>query len=251
MSCGVLRVAAAVLATVPVIDARQALVGTPLAAVSSPAVECDSHSIRERVAHAVQEIEHVVDPCGDSAEIGRIIESFRRCDPTSYKICVDTRSPRNYVDPGARGNPPQPTALVWNPELRNELESSCNGDDSRPLLREPNASLLHELVHIVQDCSGLDPAAHESEAVRIENIYRRARGLCQRTRYGNEALPPDAFVACRGDSCSCPPYDRPLPAVMPLRGPRIAARSADANPQAAGDTSRDGQGPGDSPGRVR
>jgi hypothetical protein len=45
------------------------------------------------------------------------------------------------------------------------------------MLRDPTASLVHELAHAAQDCSGLNPGEHELEAVRIENIYRRASGL--------------------------------------------------------------------------
>lgn len=220
-------------------------------AASSAALECDSPAIRERVAYAVQEIETVVDPCGDSTEIGRVMESFRRCDPTLYEICIDTRSPRNYVDPGAREEPPQPTSLFWNPELRTELESSCDGDSSRPVLRDPTASLLHEIVHVVQDCNGLDPAANEAEAVRIENIYRRARGLCQRTRYGAHALPADSFVPCSSHSCSCPPSELPVPAAVRRDDLRLTESSDATRARTAGDTGSDAQTSGDNPRRAR
>lgn len=215
-------------------------------AAASPAVECDSPAIRSRVTGLLQEIEKVVDPCGDSGEVGRILAAFRDCEPASYRICVDTRSPRNYVDPGARDERPQPTLLVWNPELRSALESSCDGDHSRPVLRDPTASLLHEIVHLVQDCNGLDPAAHEEEAVRIENVYRRARGLCQRTRYGTEPLPAGAFVACGTDSCGCP---RQPPGLLTSPGrhrPGLAASD-----ESAANAARAGNGvraSGDSPG---
>jgi len=166
--------------------------------------ECESPETPARVSRAVAEIERAVDPCGESDEILRLLADFRRCDPSSYRICIDPRSVRNFVDPGIRDEPGHPTSLTWNPELRTELESSCEGDPARPLLRDPAASLLHEIVHVVQACNGLDPGALEIEAVRIENIYRRARGLCQRTRYGKIALPSRAFVACDRDSCACP-----------------------------------------------
>jgi hypothetical protein len=156
------------------------------------------------VAQVVAEIERAVDPCGGSREVLSVLADFRRCDPSSYRICIDLRSVRNFVDPGIRDEPGHPTSLTWNPELRTELESSCEADPAQPVLRDPAASLLHEIVHVVQACNGLDPGALEIEAVRIENIYRRARGLCQRTRYGRRTLPSRAFVACDRDSCSCP-----------------------------------------------
>jgi hypothetical protein len=59
------------------------------------------------------------------------------------------------------------------------------------------------MVHAVQDCHGLDPAQHEFEAVRMENVYRRARGLCQRTRYGDLPLPADMRVQCEPGQCTC------------------------------------------------
>ncbi len=71
------------------------------------------------------------------------------------------------------------------------------------MLRDPTASLLHEVVHAVQDCEGLEPSEHEFEAVRVENIYRRDRHLCQRTRYGEQILPAAMLVACEPGRCSC------------------------------------------------
>jgi hypothetical protein len=62
----------------------------------------------------------------------------------------------------------------------------------------------------VQDCRGLDPVEHEFEAVRIENIYRRGRGLCQRTRYGQERLPSAMLVSCEPDNCLCSIAEPPL-----------------------------------------
>jgi hypothetical protein len=82
--------------------------------------------------------------------------------------------------------------IGWNPALRSELEPGRDGDPGEPLRRDPTASLLHELVHAAHDCQGLNPGEHEFEAVRIENIYRRAAGLCQRPGYGDEPLPASA-----------------------------------------------------------
>jgi hypothetical protein len=41
--------------------------------------------------------------------------------------------------------------------------------------------------------------------VRIENIYRRAAGLCQRTGYGAISLPADEIRICTSAMCSCLP----------------------------------------------
>src|SRR5262249_37307660 len=86
--------------------------------------------------------------------------------------------------------------IIWNPELRSELERGCDGDPARPVVRDPVASLLHEMVHAVDDCEGRDASAHELEAVRIENIYRRAAGLCQRAAYGETPLPAEVVKSC-------------------------------------------------------
>jgi hypothetical protein len=130
-----------------------------------------------------------------------VIERFRRCATTGYQICLDPRTERNFTE-HAGG---MPTTITWNPELRGTLESGCGGDARRPVERDPAASLLHEIAHAVQHCEGLSPGEHEFEAVRIENVYRRARGLCQRTRYGEEPLPPALLLACEPGSCRCGP----------------------------------------------
>ena len=96
--------------------------------------------------------------------------------------------------------------------LRSELEWGCDGDPDKAVRRDPAASLLHELVHAVQDCAGMDPADHEFEAVQIENIYRRANKLCQRTRYGNEPLPSEMRVSCEPTDCRCDSAGRVLTA---------------------------------------
>jgi len=85
------------------------------------------------------------------------------------------------------------------------------------VLRDPAASLLHELAHAADDCRGLNPGEHELEAVRVENVYRRAAGLCQRAGYGDDALPRAFVKECSPAHCSCAPGRRraadPLPAV--------------------------------------
>src|SRR5207244_3501709 len=92
---------------------------------------------------------------------------------------------------------------TWNPALFTAVEHGCGGNPAKPVLRDATASLLHELAHAAQDCDGLDPDAHELEAVRIENIYRRAAGVCQRTRYGEDRLPAEMVRICEPGRCLC------------------------------------------------
>jgi hypothetical protein len=49
----------------------------------------------------------------------------------------------------------------------------------------------------------MNPGEHELEAVRIENIYRRAAGLPQRRGYGELALPAQMVRLCGSGACSC------------------------------------------------
>jgi hypothetical protein len=163
---------------------------------------CADVRTRTDVGWALEEIERSIDPCGESAEVAQVIAQFRRCAASGVRICTDEQSERNFIE---RGNDPAGggSTIVWNPQLRSQLETGCDGDPDRPVLRDPTASLLHEVVHAVQDCEGLEPSEHEFEAVRIENIYRRARRICQRTRYGEQRLPVTMLVACEPGRCGC------------------------------------------------
>jgi len=58
---------------------------------------------------------------------------------------------------------------------------------------------------------------NEFEAVRIENIYRRARRMCQRTRYGDQLLPADMLVGCDPDHCRCTGNRGALTAAAPAQ----------------------------------
>jgi hypothetical protein len=109
-----------------------------------------------------------------------MVDRLERCTRARYEICTDGTAARNLLEPHAEDDI---GTIIWNPQLRSELERSCDGDPARPVMRDPVASLLHEIVHAVDDCEGRNPAAHEREAVRVENIYRRAAGLCQRSAY--------------------------------------------------------------------
>lgn len=180
-------------------------------AASSAAATCEDATTARDPNEALAQIERSIDPCGESAELRDVVREFRRCAPRGYRICLSLDSKRNLTDPGSEAAG-LPTTITWNPELRTELERGCGGSAQRPVLRDPIASLLHEVVHAVQDCHGLDPVEHELEAVRIENIYRRARGLCQRTRYGEERLPTRMLVACDPADCRCRAALHPLPA---------------------------------------
>jgi hypothetical protein len=156
------------------------------------------------IASAVARVRSSIDPCGESVEVQQILDTVERCVRNTYEVCADTEIARNVFDrPVAhRGETPIRT-ITWNPELTTELETTCAGDPTQPLLRDPTASLLHELVHAAQDCGGLNPGEHELEAVRVENIYRRAAGLCERSGYGEELLPASMMASCSPRPCSC------------------------------------------------
>jgi len=126
-----------------------------------------------------------------------------RCHRHMY-ACNETArcGGRPGTHPQQRG-PGVRTTITWNPGLKTIVERGCRGDAAAPVRRDPTASLLHEVVHAVQHCNGLDPTQHELEALRIENIYRRSRGFCQRTRYGDLPLPMEMAVACEPGNCGC------------------------------------------------
>ena len=156
----------------------RALVGILL--ISSVAHAGDAR----RIAAALYQIRRSVDPCGESTEVARVLDRFERC--AGYEIRTSTTVDRNLF---------YRRLITWNPDLRSELEPACAGEPARPLLRDPTASLLHEFVHAAQACEGRSP--DELEAVRIENIYRRAAHLCQRTGYGDTPLPTTACEPTR------------------------------------------------------
>jgi hypothetical protein len=148
------------------------------AAVHARLVPCHSGADARRIAEALRQIQRSVDPCGESAEVAALLKRLERC--AGYEICTSATADRNLFER---------RTITWNPDLRSEIEPPCDGAETA-VRRDPIASLLHELVHAVHACEGLRPGEHELEAVRIENIYRRAAGLRQRTRYGDAPLPP-------------------------------------------------------------
>jgi hypothetical protein len=172
--------------------------------VQATLVPCDRQPEMSQVVDALVQIRRSVDPCGESAQVIAVLDTVERCAKRSYRICTNPQTARNVFDRpmSGRGETP-PRTITWNPALRSELERGCGGDGEKPVLRDPTASLLHELVHAAQDCQGLNPGEHEIEAVRIENIYRRAAGLCQRAGYGEDPLPVQVMKDCVPGHCSC------------------------------------------------
>jgi hypothetical protein len=188
-------------ACVRLVPARLAVVLCLLLAAPLDAqlVRCAQDADAPAIARALLAIERSEDPCGESSELRAMLDALRSCSRATYEICTDGRMDRNVFD----RSPDATRTITWNPTLTSELEVGCNDDPHRPVLRDPTASLVHELAHAAQDCQGLNPGAHELEAVRIENIYRRAAGLCQRRGYGDEALPADMVKPCTAAACQC------------------------------------------------
>lgn len=163
-------------------------------------VPCRHAADHARIRDAVEHIRRSVDPCGESPQVVGLLERIERCATARYEICTDPGATRNVTSP--RGADRLGT-IVWNPELRSELEPGCDGDAGRPVARDPIASLLHELAHAADDCEGRNPGERELEAVRIENIYRRAAGLCQRSAYGDARLETEWQMLCTPEQCAC------------------------------------------------
>ena len=165
---------------------------------------CDQTRDGPAIAAALRAIRTSVDPCGESSELAAMLATLERCAPGHYRICIDRTTHRNVFD---RPIGSDPRTITWNPELRSVLEPTCDDPPGR-VLRDPTASLVHELAHAAQDCEGLNPGEHELEAVRLENVYRRAAGLPQRHGYGDDALPANMVRTCTPGRCTCsPPTD--------------------------------------------
>ena len=170
----------------------------------SELLPCSGDAHPELIAQALAKIRQSIDPCRESAQIGAIFDTLARCTQASHRICTDVTASRNTFDRPIGPDEPRLLGIItWNPELRSEIEDNCDGDPGHLVRRDPTASLLHELVHAAQDCQGLNPGEHELEAVQIENIYRRAAGLCQRHGYGDDLLPAEMVRLCTAQSCPC------------------------------------------------
>src|SRR5438128_1883848 len=103
-----------------------------------------------RIGDALRRLRQSVDPCGESPEITQLLKRLERCP--GYQIRTSATAARNLFER---------RTITWNPDLRSELEPSCDGDAATPVLRDPTASLLHEVVHAVQDCEGRKPGQCE------------------------------------------------------------------------------------------
>jgi len=192
-------------------------------------VPCRRGGDAARIAEALDRIHRSIDPCGESPEIARLLDNLRRCTRAHYEICIDATASRNLFE--RSGNDGFGT-ITWNPELRSELEDGCGSDPAGHVMRDPVASLLHEIVHAAHDCAGLDAGAYELEAVRVENIYRRAAGLCPRSGYGDDRLAAEPIKGCAPERCEC----SPAPVWTAPRVPRAAAvrrQVADSEPHRA------------------
>ena len=199
---------------------------------SAQLVPCD-HADADTVGAALGAIERCVDPCGESRELRAMLETVRRCGVASYRICTSATANRNVFDRPAAFRLSDRRTITWNPGLRSELDPERHVDDGAPMLRDPAASLVHELAHAAQDCAGLNPGEHEFEAVRMENIYRRAAGLPQRRRYGDVPLPAAMVRECDSTTCSCESADV---AVQARGGPRPGSGLAPGRIESSGDS---------------
>ena len=199
------------------------LVGSLVLSVGTVAAAAGGKSPRAShptVDEAIARIRRAVDPCGESTEVIAILDRFRTCAKGRLRVRTNATALRNLFDRPTSIDGDGLRTITWNPTLRSELERGCGDDPSRPVLRDPIASLLHEMVHAAQDCEGLNPAEHEFEAVRLENVYRRAAGLCQRTHYGEDPLPPDMRRTCAPGDCPC---TAPVLPVLPAKTLETAA----------------------------
>ncbi len=211
----------------------------------SQLVPCTRASDARRIATALADLESGVDPCGESAQVIEVLQKLKSCAKTTYEICTSLQIRRNVFDrPSGKHGEVLPRTITWNPDLRSELERGCDGDPATPVLRDPTASLLHELVHAADDCQGINPGEHEIEAVRIENIYRRAAGLCQRTTYGDDPLPSQLVKECMPGHCPCsPPGNSGLVVRNPSTPEKRQVSSAATGTARLGDSSAVGKNP--------
>jgi hypothetical protein len=192
-------------------------------------VPCREPADTAQVSAALDRIRRSIDPCGESAQVLAVVEKLEHCPAARYEICTDGLTSRNLLEPH---DADEPGTIIWNPRLRSELERGCDGDPARPVVRDPVASLLHEMVHAVDDCEGREASARELEAVRIENIYRRAAGLCQRTTYGDTPLAAGMVTLCSPGHCACAPA---LPASVRQQMPPPTTHQHVAGPPATGE----------------
>jgi hypothetical protein len=181
-----------------------AMIFVALSRLSSVQAEMSPCRSDHRIEAAMARIHSAADPCGESPQIAALLRQLEHCATLRYRICISSEADRNVFDRPLRESARRPLGTItWNPDLRTVLEDACDGGTPRIVMRDATASLLHELAHVAQECAGLNPGEHELEAVRIENIYRRAAGLAQRSTYGDTPLPPDMVRTCNDVNCPC------------------------------------------------
>ena len=185
------------LATVLPTAAAVALLST---AADAQLAACGSDGDASAIGNALRAIRQSADPCGESPELTAMLAVIEHCASGPSRICTDPTIHRNLFD---RQTTAAPRTITWNPVLRSVLEPTCSDEPDEQILRDPTASLVHELAHAAQDCEGLNPGEHELDAVRLENVYRRAAGLCQRQEYGDDRLPAEMLRTCTRTNCSC------------------------------------------------
>jgi hypothetical protein len=212
--------------------AASVLVALPIAAPAQ-LVPCDDPADTHMITSALIAIEGSVDPCGESADLVATVERVKRCTAARYQICTSVTANRNLFDRPAAFWINERRTITWNPELRSELDADRHDVAGPSMVRDPYASLVHELAHAAQDCAGLNPGEHELEAVRIENIYRRAAALPQRRGYGSDPLPPAMIRGCTATECTCESPDGTLQA---RAGQRPGEPNASGSVQSSGDS---------------
>lgn len=196
-------------------------------AASAQLAACGPDTDAAAIGTALGAIRQSADPCGESPELYAMLAAIEHCSSGPSRICTDSTIHRNVFD---RRTAAAPRTITWNPELRSVLEPACADEPGEQVVRDPTAALVHELAHAAQDCEGLNPGEHELEAVRLENIYRRAAGLSQRRGYGDDPLPPAMRRACTPARCSCS---------TPVEIATTAARSSAPFPTAGANSSGD------------
>lgn len=115
------------------------------------------------------------------------------------------------------------STLDWHPTDREPFPSDST------LRADPCATLLHELKHSLDSADGIGdfretekPGLPNTEvgATRVENIYRTAKGLGVRTKYGGDSLPNDAVVTSTGPPRPATPPRRTGPSELTPGGSR-------------------------------
>lgn len=164
----------------------------PVTAQSKIVIEGDAAFV-QKVQAAIQAIKDANDPEGELRALIEALEMSANChvirqtDTEQGSHCKPD-DPKKEKDRSGTG-----TTIEW------EADSTDLYDTD--VARDPTAALLHELAHAAAADQGLatdetvpgpDGPIDQDEqyAVVIENIYRDAVNIPERTKYGNRELPP-------------------------------------------------------------